>query len=161
MGSGGFGHWGSVAGYVFAEMGHELARAFQSRWAAIGCLVVVVLALVLPKGGAGLPLCQFKAITHLPCLGCGLTRSFIGMAHLRVGEAVFYHPFGAVLFPLVVLIAGLGAAPKRVRERMATWAERNNSSLTRGAWALLIGAVVYGLIRIGWVLATPGQASPW
>lgn len=142
-------------------MGHELARAFQSRAASIFCGVVVLLALVLPREGIGLPLCQFKVVTQLPCLGCGLTRSFIGMAHLRFSEAVFYHPFGAALFPLVLLIAVLGIAPPRARERMAAWAKANNRSLTRAAWAFMVGAILYGLIRLCWVLATPGRLSPW
>lgn len=142
-------------------MGHELARAFQSRAASICGLIVVLLALVLPKEGLGLPLCQFKVITHLPCFGCGLTRSFIGMAHLKFADAVFYHPFGAVLFPLVLWIAASGIAPPRVRERMAAWARTNNRVLTHGAWAFAVGIVIYGLVRIGWVLNSPGQVSPW
>ena len=83
-----------------------LTEVLRSKWASIACLAVVVLALVLPPqgfvlpGGKPLEMCQFKMLTHLPCPGCGLTRSFIGMAHLDLARAARFHPLGLVLFPL-------------------------------------------------------------
>lgn len=142
-------------------MGYELAKAVRSRVAAICCFGVVVLAFVLPKGGLGLPLCQFKVLTGLPCLGCGLTRSFIGMAHLNIADALFYHPFGVVLFPLALFLAVMGIVPERTRGRVAGWAELHDRRLTRSGWGLLIAMGVYGLARIGWVMTNPGQPSPW
>jgi hypothetical protein len=46
-----------------------LARMFRSFWVSVTALVVVVLSLVLPPGGPPMPLCQFKVMTGLPCLG--------------------------------------------------------------------------------------------
>ena len=43
-------------------------------------------------------LCLFRRITSHPCPGCGLTRSFVAAAHLRLGEAFAHHPFGPLIF---------------------------------------------------------------
>lgn len=137
-----------------------LAQLFRSRWASMLCLGVVVLAVVLPPGGLPLPLCQFKSFTHLPCLTCGLTRSFIGMAHLNPVRAAVFHPLGLVLFPLTVLVAGLLAAPEAVRERLAQAVERQRRLWMGIGITLLVFLVVYGFGRMAWLLTTH-QPSIW
>src|SRR5437870_151071 len=103
-------------------MGSVYAALFRSRWVSAIAAAVVVLSLVLPPSGFGVPACQFKMLTHLPCFGCGLTRSFIGMGHLRPDRAAFYHPGGIPLFLLTLFLAGLLPLSKDRRMRLGRWA---------------------------------------
>ena len=41
-------------------------------------------------------ICPFRRLTGLPCPGCGLTRSWVYLAHGRWGDAFAAHPFGLV-----------------------------------------------------------------
>jgi len=69
---------------------------------------VVVIATVLAgwqflslAGSSG---CAIKAVSGLPCPGCGLTRAWIALFQGHVREAFRHHP----LFPLaLVIIAGM------------------------------------------------------
>ena len=138
-----------------------IAQLIRSRWASLGALVVVVLALVLPPDrGFGVPLCHFRMVTHLPCLACGLTRSYIAFAHLDPPRAAFYHPLGLVLFPFTVFVAGLMLVRQPARARMAGWVECRPRSLRRIGSALLAFFIVYGFGRMAWLLITH-QPSPW
>jgi hypothetical protein len=79
-----------------------------------GVLVFYVLANQYSLTVEGLsdffPLCLFKYVTHLPCATCGLTRSFLSLAHGHWQEAFFYNPlgfllyFGAIVFFLMSLL---------------------------------------------------------
>lgn len=42
--------------------------------------------------------CIFRKVTHLPCLACGITRSFISSAHGNFEQAFKQHPLGPLLF---------------------------------------------------------------
>jgi hypothetical protein len=137
-----------------------LAQTIRSRWACVFCLAVVVLAAVLPPNGPPLPLCQFKNLTHLPCLTCGLTRSFIGMAHFNPARAALFHPLGLVLFPLVAMIAALLVAPDAVRERVAQSVEQRRRLWGGFGIGLVAFLVVYGFGRMAWLLVTH-HPSPW
>jgi hypothetical protein len=48
-------------------------------------------------------LCTFRRFAGLSCPGCGLTRSFISLAHADFRSAWFYNPAGLLLFPLVAV----------------------------------------------------------
>jgi len=135
-------------------------QCFRSRIASGVCLAVAVAAFLLPPDAFNLPVCQFKAMTHLPCLGCGLTRSFIAMAHLRLERAAFMHPAGILLFPLFLAVAGLLPLREEARERLARWAE--NRPLVWNVYAgLIVGVfVIYGIGRVVWLLRAH-EASPW
>jgi hypothetical protein len=138
-----------------------LCQLVRSRWAQVGALAVVVLAFVLPPDrGLGLPLCQFRLTTQLPCLACGLTRSYIALAHLDPARAAFYHPLGLFLFPVTVALAALLPVKTSVRERLERWAEKRARPLNYVGIALLAFFVVYGFGRMAWVFGS-GRPSPW
>jgi hypothetical protein len=48
-------------------------------------------------------LCSLRRLTGYPCPGCGMTRSFIRLAHGDFAGAFRYHPIGPLFF-LVVLM---------------------------------------------------------
>ncbi len=53
----------------------------------------------LPGEGWTVPeLCTYHRLTGYDCPGCGMTRSFISMAHGQWQRAWHYHPFGSILF---------------------------------------------------------------
>jgi hypothetical protein len=57
---------------------------------------------VLPLIGRPLPeLCSLRRFTGLACPGCGLTRSFISIAHGDFRAAWTYNPAGLLLFAVV------------------------------------------------------------
>ncbi len=49
--------------------------------------------------------CVFRRVTGIPCLFCGMTRSMIACAHLRLQDAFYYHLLGPFIF--FVLIGSL------------------------------------------------------
>lgn len=141
-------------------MAAVLAYCFRNRWTSLLCLLALALAWALPEQGFAMPLCQFRVMTRLPCLTCGLTRSFAGMAHLDVVRAGFYHPAGVVLFPAAAALGALFPAPRRTREGLARWAEKRPRTWNYLAGALVALFVVNGAGRIVWLLLS-GRPSPW
>jgi len=55
----------------------------------ITCLVIAVMVAVMY--GLGLP-CPFKAIFHIPCPGCGMTRAYLSLLRLDFAAAFAFHP---------------------------------------------------------------------
>lgn len=43
-------------------------------------------------------ICPIKALTGIPCPGCGMTRSFLALAQGNLVESINYHLFGFLLF---------------------------------------------------------------
>ena len=86
----------------------------RSRLLHEGCLLALALFVIgmsfaiplLESRGAWVSIpCVFNKVTHLPCLICGLTRSFIMTAHGNLGDAFTYHLLGPVLFAVTFAIA--------------------------------------------------------
>ncbi len=64
-------------------------------------LLVASALLPLPHNHAiaGMPsVCAWHHFTGLPCPGCGLTRSWVCMAHGQFADAFVWHPLGPILF---------------------------------------------------------------
>jgi hypothetical protein len=99
------------------------------------------------------PPCIFYTVTHVPCLLCGLTRSFIDTAHGNLTAAFEMHLLGPLLFALVAaggvyhatsLVSGYRVrvmlSPKT--RRIATWSVLGvflvcwaiKLALIRGSW---------------------------
>ncbi len=146
----------SVVGSMFASC----VRSLLVSWI---CLGVVLIALALPAGGFGFPTCQFHELTRLPCFGCGLTRSFVGMAHLDLIRATLYHPGGVPLFGLALYFAALLPVSAARRDRIAARAEEWGRPATYLAVGFLVLFVLYGIARMAWVTAllSAGKPSPW
>jgi hypothetical protein len=98
---------------------HTLLQRFESvarqRWfgdAALLaiCVVVVGLALLMTPSSAEISLfgwdvpilCTFRRLTGWPCPGCGLTRSFVFLAHGQLADAFRMNVFGPFAFVWVL-----------------------------------------------------------
>ena len=44
-----------------------------------------------------LPGCAFRSVTGIPCPGCGMTRAFLLLSQLRVGDALCANPAAPAL----------------------------------------------------------------
>jgi hypothetical protein len=147
---------------------HGPLSAYRSgewpRWMILGlCSAVVVLSLVLSLGerpgqvvvpliNRSLPpLCQMKLLTGLDCPGCGLTRSFIALAHGQFVESFRFNPAGPLWFACIALqipyqALQIGRLTRGKRPLDLTWW---GQGLIYLALAALIGQ--WALRQLGWL----------
>ena len=71
-------------------------------WGGIGLIVLAAVRFV-PSGLTDFYLCPFHSITGIPCLTCGMTRSFRHVVHGRFLEAFALNPLGALLCVSTIL----------------------------------------------------------
>lgn len=96
------------------------------------------------------PGCLFRRLTGLPCLLCGITRSFAAASHGRLAEAFRYHLLGPPLFCLVVVF-NLGLLLERVigKRLFPRPDEKAWGRIMKAALALLVVAWVARLLLFG------------
>lgn len=56
--------------------------------------------------------CIFKAVFHVPCPVCGMTRAYLSLLKLDFKSAMYYNP-AFWLFPIICLFGILAAADKK------------------------------------------------
>lgn len=124
--------------------------------AAIGVGGIVIAAL-LPAGGIedGPVLCPFRALTGLPCPGCGLTRSWVYLMHGDLGSALASNWFGPVLILAVIVLAVVSVRARLTRRRPADLDKLVRSPIILGFFALFIA---YGAVRL--ILTMTGAIPP-
>lgn len=91
-------------------------------------------------------LCNTRRWLGVECLGCGLTRSFIHMAHGNLTEAWNLHAVGAVLFVVIVACVPLEFA-NWIRALRGQHALVSEKGFERAVIVFLVAMVVHGLIR--------------
>jgi hypothetical protein len=78
--------------------------------AASAAALAVALAASPARVASGPIVCPFRLATGLPCPGCGLTRSWVYIAHGDFGDAVRANPFGyltmAAAIALIAVVLG-------------------------------------------------------
>ena len=124
--------------------------------AAIGVGGVAIAAL-LPADGIedGPVLCPFRALTGLPCPGCGLTRSWVYLMHGDIGSSLASNWFGPVLILAVVVLAVVSARSRLGGKRPADLDKLVKSKVVLGLFALFI---TYGAVRL--ILTMAGVVDP-
>lgn len=140
-----------------APRGHGLVRSALLNRLSMGlALGVLVMSFVLPAGGLGVPLCWFKALWGLPCPGCGMTRSLIRVSHGEIGEALYYHPFGPLVWGLVVALAAAIFIGEERRRRFGEWLDERARGARRVYLAFVFAFTAFGVVRLALAAALPG-----
>jgi hypothetical protein len=114
--------------------------------AGVGLSCLVAAAVANPDTvGSGPVICPFRLATGLPCPGCGLTRSWVYLAHGRWGEAMSANPFGLVL---MVAVAALVAAV--LRSAVLRRPSPSMAAILASRPFLAVGAawIVFGVVRL-------------
>ena len=75
-----------------------LAAVMATQLGASAWLVPVGDHVALPNGESLGGLCWFRAALHIECPFCGMTRSFVALAHGDALAAIRFHPAGPLLF---------------------------------------------------------------
>lgn len=93
------------------------------------------------------PLCPLKALTGIPCPGCGISRSLVCCGHGELGRAMALHPLGPIVFALLIGTTVLRFFPQ---------VKLPQKGITVGAVLLLIAALTLWLLRLlGWLPKPP------
>lgn len=88
--------------------------------------------------------CQSRRLFGIDCPGCGLTRSVVHLAHLRVRDSLAVHPLGWLMFLLIVL---------QIPYRLLALARHDDTPLgTR--FPRYVGATLIALLIGTWLLRT-------
>ncbi len=89
------------------------------------------------------PACPFHMASGLPCPGCGMTRAFLLLGQLRIGDALAAHPLApGLLLAMLWTLAGAPGRSRIPRDAVATAL----LALVLGVWLvrLLLGAPLAG-----------------
>ncbi|MEZ0577543.1 DUF2752 domain-containing protein [Nocardioides sp. MH1] len=122
-------------------------RLSASDVAAVGGVAGIGVAFLLSPDHIedGPVICPFRALTGLPCPGCGLTRSWVYAAHGWWRESFASHPFGLVLVAGILALA-VTVARRRARHEAPPELDR----LLKHPVVLAIGAIwlTFGAVRL-------------
>jgi len=109
-----------------------------------------------PDGGREeTTLCLLKRLTGLPCMTCGMTRSFCALSRGQVGEALDYHPLGPVVFGVLAVAMVPSAWIAVAGRRRMEWVAR---ALIWSISVLVLAALVVWVLRL-WILFASGAGS--
>ncbi|HWO25279.1 MAG TPA: DUF2752 domain-containing protein [Kofleriaceae bacterium] len=100
-------------------------------------------AVTLPDGTALPELCLVHAALAIDCPMCGMTRSFVALAHGELAAALRFHPAGPLLFAAmaVFVAAAVAAWVRRARPVVA------RRGAPRAFVAVALACVVLGVGR--------------
>jgi hypothetical protein len=86
-----------------------LAGLAAAQLAAAVCLRPAPGGLTLPDGSPLPGLCLVHALFRVDCPFCGMTRSFVALAHGDLAASVGFHPAGPLLFAAMAALVALVA----------------------------------------------------
>ncbi|MCK4342569.1 MAG: DUF2752 domain-containing protein [Phycisphaerae bacterium] len=128
----------------------RLYDRFFGRKSVIVAATVLLLAVLHPPRGLGVPVCWMKHATGMPCPGCGLSRSLSSSVRGDFATAWKQHPCGPILLPIFAGIVVVALLPISARRRFFRWVGRH-PRLVNGLYGLLIaGFLTFGTARAGY-----------
>ncbi|MBC7253665.1 MAG: DUF2752 domain-containing protein [Actinobacteria bacterium] len=96
------------------------------------------------------PGCLFRRLTGLPCLLCGMTRSFAAVSHGRFSDAFRHHLLGPPLYlSVTAMTAGLALERVTSRRILPRPGEESARRLAKAGLALLVAAWAIRLFLFG------------
>jgi hypothetical protein len=113
-------------------------------WGAIG-LVALAAARFVPSGLTDFYRCPFHSITGIPCLTCGMTRSFRHVVHGRFLEAFDLNPLGALfcIFTILFVVYAFTVLVFRL--------PRPRLRLVPSEMRLVLRLVLPGILLLNWI----------
>ena len=133
--------------------------AVTARWInGLFAAALIVTCVLAQRDQPGLP-CLFKMLFHIPCPGCGMTRSFKALWRGDCLVAVRYHPLGPLFFGICVVFLLLALFQRPLAKTPLAlpcahkWLLRGRTlapliALMLGVWAVRMGlylASLYGV----------------
>ncbi len=108
---------------------------------------VIVPIVDLPLPG----LCTAQRIFGIDCPGCGLTRSFISLAHGDLARACHFNAVGVLFFLFV--------AAQIPYQLWQLWRiQHGRPAIVLGAWGVAPIVIIGGMLVIQWVIKISGQS---
>ncbi|MGH9669642.1 MAG: DUF2752 domain-containing protein [Terriglobales bacterium] len=154
------GAFTSLASAVWRRSGERAAapdcyRLLFNPFATWGSLAMLLLVAHLPPDGAGIPVCLFRALSGLPCPGCGLTRALSSLIQGHPAAALSYHPFAFIVLPLFLMLAVHNFLPLAARQRVQVFCGEHDRLIRRGYHGFIYTFVAFGVLRtLAWSLRT-------
>ena len=109
--------------------------------------VFTVSALWSPSDLPGVVLCPFRALTGLPCPGCGMTRAFCSMGHGEFARAFGYNALAPFVFAGALLLWAHSLASALRLDGVSAALERLLPS-SRAALAMLAVVLAWWAVRL-------------
>ena len=127
-------------------------RSLDLGFAALAAAQLAAAVVLVPHGDAvawpgGEPIggtCPARALLGVDCPLCGMTRSFVALAHGRLGAALDFHPAGPFLMLAMFAFAG-AAVTVAARGATPLFARR---SFTRALEAVVLLCVATGVVHM-------------
>ncbi len=95
----------------------------------------------------GTEFCWLRALSGLPCPGCGLTRSVCHLARGDAAQALWFHPFGLLVLPFSVTAASSLLWPAAFRARVRRAIDRHRGGVESTYRAVVLVFLAYGFLR--------------
>ncbi|MFP6586915.1 MAG: DUF2752 domain-containing protein [Pirellulaceae bacterium] len=118
------------------------------RIAQVIALILLVLGIILPSGGMGIPLCMFKRMFSLPCPSCGLTRSVASVLHGDFLKSWGYHPLGIFFVAVALLFVVNLTLPRRRAVVVRRFFRKHNDPLEILLIAFATFFIGFGGVRL-------------
>jgi hypothetical protein len=94
-------------------------------------------------------LCPFRALTGLPCPGCGMTRAFCALGHGELRRAIHFNALSPLLY-LSFMVAWIGAAATVFK------LHRVEAAVMRLRPNMAAGMTLLALVLVWWVVRLVG-----
>jgi len=109
----------------------------------------------LGAGDEGTSVCLLKRLTGMPCMTCGMTRSFCAIGRGEFPEALRLHPLGPVLYVLFAVVM-IRAAWMAISGR--AWLDRTARVFLWSIPVLIAVAIVIWAVRLAMFFASGAGA---
>jgi len=139
------GAWRPAGAHTPAPDCYRLLFNPFATWGSLGMLLLVS---HLPPDGAGVPVCLFRAMSGLPCPGCGLTRALSSLVQGDPATAFSYHPFAFFILPLFLMLAAHNFLPLAARQRVRDLCGKHERLIRRGYHGFIYTFVAFGVLRL-------------
>tara|TARA_B110000438_G_scaffold213382_1_gene205615 strand:+ start:1118 stop:1540 length:423 start_codon:yes stop_codon:yes gene_type:complete len=124
------------------------------RKAQVTVFLMLLVGIILPSSGMGIPLCMFKHLFSLPCPGCGLMRSVSSVLHGDFLKSWGYHPLGICFVAVAVLFVFNLVMPRRSVSVVRRFFSKHNDPLEMLLIAFVAFFIGFGGIRLTAYLVT-------